>query len=57
MNAHLFNSCLLIGWLMALAGGCLVNLGAGLIGGGLLLLVLTLFIARFGGVYLPKADT
>lgn len=56
MNARIFNAALLIGWLMAVAGGCLANIPYGLIGGGLLLLILTLLTARMGGIYTPKAD-
>jgi hypothetical protein len=56
MNARIFNVAMLIGWLMAVAGGCLASLAYGLIGGGLLLLALTLLGARMGGVYMPKAD-
>ncbi|HUX23216.1 MAG TPA: hypothetical protein VMV87_01240 [Burkholderiales bacterium] len=57
MNALVFNACLLIGWLMALAGGCLVNPAYGLLGGGLLLLLLTILMARMGGIYQPRAKT
>lgn len=53
MNAHLFNACLLIGWLLVLAGGCLVHVGYGLVFAGLLLLVVVLFVSRMAGVYLP----
>jgi hypothetical protein len=56
MNARIFNAALLIGWLMATAGGCLASLRFGLIFGGLLLLLLTLLTARMGGIYMPKAD-
>ena len=56
MNARLFNACLLIGWLLVVAGGCLVRISYGLIGGGLLLLALTLLTAWLGGIYMPKAD-
>lgn len=57
MNAHLFNACLFCGWLLVLAGGCLINVGAGLIGSGLLLLTLVIFVARLAGVYVPGKDT
>jgi len=56
MNAHLFNACLLVGWLLVLAGGCMLNVGAGLVGGGLLLLALVFVVARVAGVYVPKKD-
>lgn len=54
MHAYVFNACLLIGWLLALAGGVLVNLGVGLAAGGLLLIALVLLSARMaGGLYMP----
>jgi len=53
MNSHFFNTCLLLGWSLATAGGCLLNLGAGLVGGGLLLLLITAWVARIGGLYVP----
>ncbi|WP_316150445.1 hypothetical protein [Cupriavidus sp. BIC8F] len=56
MNVHLFNGCLLAGWLLALVGGCLLNVGAGLVGGGLLLIALVFVVARVAGVYVPKKD-
>lgn len=54
MNAYIFNACLLLGWLLVLAGGCLFNVAAGLVGAGLLLLVLVVLVARHAGVYVPK---
>ncbi|MGO4154350.1 hypothetical protein [Cupriavidus sp. YAF13] len=51
MNARLFNVCLLLGWLLVLAGGCLLNAGAGLIFAGLLMLALVLIVARMAGIY------
>ena len=57
MNSRVFNACLLIGWLMAVAGGCMANIAYGLIGGGLLLLILCAFVARIAGIYVPKVDS
>lgn len=54
MSARLFNTCLLVGWLFVLAGGCIVNPGYGLVFAGLLLLAMVCLVARFAGVYLPK---
>ena len=54
MNAYLFNGCLAVGWLLVLAGGCMISLPAGLLIAGGLLLALTLAMARIGGIYLPK---
>lgn len=57
MSARIFNICVLLGWCMAVAGGCLWNLSAGLVGGGLLMLVIVFAAARIGGVYAPtKSD-
>lgn len=57
MNARIFNLCLLIGWGMAVAGGCMWNMAAGLAGGGLLLLLIVGAVAHFAGVYLPKSKS
>lgn len=54
MNARVFNTCLLLGWLMVLAGSCMACLWVGLIASGALLLVLTLYGARIAGVYSAK---
>lgn len=56
MNAHIFNICLLVGWLLALAGGALLNLGAGLIFAGLLLLAIVLVVTRMVGIYVPNRE-
>ena len=55
MNIHIFNACLLIGWLLVLVGGVLVSPGIGLACAGLLLLVLAFISARLGGLYSPDA--
>jgi len=52
MNLPTFNIALLLGWLLASAGGIILNTGAGLLMAGLLLVVLTLFSARCFGLYL-----
>ena len=55
MQALHFNAAMLIGWLLAMVGGSLVNLGAGLAFGGLLLIALALLSARMaGGLYVPE---
>lgn len=54
MNLLVFNASLLVGWALVLVGGCMLNLGAGLIGGGVLLLLIVLLCARMGGVYAPR---
>jgi hypothetical protein len=55
MNYLVFNACVLLGWLMATVGGCLLNLGAGLACGGVLLLVIVVAVTRMSGVFVPKA--
>jgi hypothetical protein len=54
MNIKVFNLCLLLGWLMVLAGGVIVNPGWGIVGAGALLLVLTLATAYLAGIQAPK---
>ena len=56
MNLLTFNIALLLGWLLASAGGIWLNVGAGLLLAGLLLIALTLFSARRFGLYLPGQD-
>ena len=56
MNARVLNGCLALGWLMFVGGCCLVKVAFGLAAGGLLLLGLTILMARLGGIYLPKGD-
>ena len=50
MNARIFNLCIALGWLLVVAGACLVSVSAGLIVGGVLMLVITILLARFAGV-------
>ncbi|PXV60669.1 hypothetical protein SAMN04487785_102397 [Dyella jiangningensis] len=59
MNALVFNTCLLLGWLMVLVGACMACLWAGLVAGGALLLAMTLYWARLAGVYSakPRSET
>ena len=52
MNLLTFNIALLLGWLLASAGGIILNIGAGLLMSGLLLIALTLFSAWRFGLYL-----
>jgi hypothetical protein len=57
MNVNVFNAMLLAGWLLVLVGGVLLNVGAGLAVGGLLLIVLTIFVSRVAGIFVPgKAE-
>lgn len=57
MNIKLFNVCLLLGWLMVLAGGVVIHPGWGIAIAGALLLLLVLVGAYFAGLYQPKAET
>lgn len=54
MHIYIFNAALLVAWLLVLVGGVLLNLGAGLIAAGVMLLVLVSWSIRLGGgVYAP----
>lgn len=54
MNVKVFNLCLLLGWLMVLGGGVVINIGWGIAFAGGLLLVLTLAGAYAAGLRAPK---
>ncbi|WP_175865563.1 hypothetical protein [Burkholderia cepacia] len=49
MDVKIFNVCLLLGWLMVLAGCIVVNPGWGIAIAGALLLLLTLLAAYLAG--------
>lgn len=52
MEIRVFNAAVLIGWLLVLVGGMLIHPGAGMVGGGVLLLVLVFLSAHMaGGIY------
>lgn len=51
MNIVVFNACVLIGWVMVLAGGWMLNPAFGLIGAGALLIAMTFFASFLGGVH------
>lgn len=54
MNSNIFNTCLALGWLLTVAGVAgLHSPAAGLLAGGLLLLVITILLARWAGVKAP----
>lgn len=55
MNIKTFNVCLLLGWLMVLAGGVVIHPGWGLAIAGALLIFLTLAAAYIAGWERPKA--
>lgn len=46
MHHRVYNGCLLVGWLGVTVGAGLVSLPLGLVGGGGLLILLTLLSAR-----------
>ena len=57
MNVKIFNVSLVAGWLFAMIGGMLMNIGAGMAFGGLLLIALVFLSAKIaGGVYVPEAS-
>lgn len=51
MNVKIFNLCLLLGWLMVLAGGVVIHPGWGIAIAGALLLLLTLASAYLVGLH------
>ena len=51
MNVKIFNLCLLLGWLMVLAGGVVIHPGWGIAIAGALLLLLTLASAYIAGLH------
>ena len=51
MPIKLFNLCLLLGWLMVLAGGVVIHPGWGIAIAGALLLLLTLASAYLAGLH------
>lgn len=55
MKVSVFNACLIAAWLLASAGGIILNLGAGLAASGVLLAALTVVVAARFGVYEEKA--
>jgi len=56
MNIRVFNVCLLLGWIMVLAGGVMLNPGWGVAFAGGLLIVLTLSAAYIAGWEQPKRN-
>jgi len=51
MPIKLFNLCLLLGWMMVLAGGVVIHPGWGIAIAGALLLLLTLASAYLAGLH------
>lgn len=54
MNIRILNACLLVGWLMTTGGAMILNVGAGLCAGGILLIGLTVAMSKIGGIFIPK---
>lgn len=57
MNVIVFNVCLLIGWLLVLIGLCIWSIPFGMASAGALLLLLTILLARLGGLQAPGAHS
>jgi multisubunit Na+/H+ antiporter MnhE subunit len=57
MKLSILNLYLTLSWVLITIGGCVLNLGAGLIVSGVVLAFLTLFLAHKAGVYVPKPET
>ncbi|WP_063550061.1 hypothetical protein [Burkholderia territorii] len=55
MDVKIFNVCLLLGWLMVLAGGIVINPGWGVAIAGGLLVMLTLIAAYLAGWAQPSS--
>ena len=56
MNLAALNVALALGWLLVFAGGLCYGPGPGLLLGGAVLLMLTLYLARQFGVYGARRD-
>lgn len=56
MTLRAFNTLLLAGWLLVLIGGMVINVGAGIAFAGALMIALTIFCARIGGLHAPKDE-
>lgn len=55
MNIKLFNICLLVGWLMILAGGVVIHPGWGIAIAGAVLFLATIVMAYVFGVRVEQA--
>ncbi len=56
MNSQIFNAALLLGWLLIIMGVAMLHsIGAALVTGGSLLLIITLLLARWAGVVDTRA--
>lgn len=55
MDIKIFNVCMLLGWLLLLAGGVIVHPGWGLAVAGLVLMASCALMVCLGGVYAPPA--
>lgn len=55
MHIHILNGCLILAWLLVTGGAMLLNIGAGLLISGLVLIALVIYLSRSFGVYVPKS--
>ena len=51
MALRVFNISILLGWLLVTIGGMILNVGAGLLISGILLLFLTAALSRLAGLF------
>jgi hypothetical protein len=54
MHIQILNGCLILAWLLVTAGGLLLNVGAGLLVSGLVLIGMAIYLSRTFGVYAPQ---
>ena len=54
MHINILNGCLLLAWILITAGGLVLNIGAGLLLSGVVLILLVLYLVAKFGVYSPK---
>lgn len=57
MHIHILNGCLILAWLLVTAGGLLLNVGAGLLLSGLVLIGMVIYVSRSFGVYMSENTT
>lgn len=51
MDIKTFNISILMSWLIVTSGGCILNVGWGLVASGILLAIFTFALAKIAGIY------